>query len=138
MPNAQMLPTPVALMKFQLHRQAECTVFLTGAQYVRIKCALVSSAFPDPQLAPERDGMRANRSAARDFAADARSLQNTPAGRRSVRKKCPLVMTLAPSGTVSGSALLRPFHPLPVAPALAISFLFACRFFPVPLPRFPP
>jgi hypothetical protein len=88
MTHAQMLPAPVELLKLQLHRQAEFTVSLADDQYARIKCAPVSSAAPALGLAPALAGTRANRSAARDFAAAARIARSSPAGRTGVRKKC--------------------------------------------------
>src|SRR5436190_1470950 len=45
-------PAPVELVKLQLHRQAECKVVSPADQYVRIKCAPVSSAVPAPQRVP--------------------------------------------------------------------------------------
>src|SRR5215472_19046168 len=107
--HSQMLPTPLKLMKLQLHRQAECTVSRAGDQYVRIKYAPVSSAAPAPPPAPVRGGTKRNKSAAKGFAAVARSARSSPAGRTSARKNDSLVITLAASLSASASAALRLF-----------------------------
>jgi len=107
MAHPQVLPAPVELVKLQLHRQTECKGSLADDQYVRIKCAPASSAAPVAAPAPTPAGIRANRSAAKDFAAAARIDRSTPAGRTCARKKSSGVITLAPSLIASGSAAFR-------------------------------
>src|SRR3974377_1694183 len=80
---------------------------LTGDQYLRIKCAPVSSGARARGLAPARADTLRHRSAARDFAAVARSARNSPAGHTSARKKSSLVITLAGSLTAFGSRGFR-------------------------------
>ena len=136
--HTQMLPRPIELMKLQLHRQTECTGILALAQYVRIKCASVSSAGPALERAPALAGTRHNRNAATDFAAGARSARSTPAGRMSARKK--MFLSDYPRGLVI-CLWLWPFpslDPFPVAPALVIAFRLSRCSFPVSLLRFPP
>src|SRR5215469_1455152 len=98
-----MLPAQLELVKLQLHRQAECKASMAGDQYVQIKCAPVSSAALVPGPAPERACTPRNKNAAADFDADGQIARSTPAGRRSARKKCSLVITLVVSLTGSGS-----------------------------------
>ena len=137
MAHPQVLPTPVELVKLQLHRQTECKRSLADDQYARIKCAPASSAAPVAAPAPAPAGIRANRSAAKDFAAAARIARSNPAGRTCARKKCSGVITLAPSLIASGSAGFPVFDPLPVTLALAVAFLLAAGGNAVLLLRLP-
>ena len=95
-----------------------------------------ASASRAPTRAPRRAGRPASRTVAAVTAASARSIRSSLAGRNNRRKKS-LGMTLAASGTASFSGGFRFFDALPVAPALPVALLFACRRGAVGLLGFP-
>jgi len=99
--------------------------------------APVSSAAPVLGRAPARASRRANRSAARDFAAGARISRSSLAGRSRDRKK---ILSDYPRG-LAHCLWLRGFavpDPLPVSSALAVPFLLARRRRPITLLGLPP
>ena len=115
-------------------------------QYLRIKCAPLSSAAPALERAPALVGTLHNRSAARDFAAAAQSTRSTPAGRRCARKK--MFRSDYPRSLANCFWPLRlpALDPFPVARALGVAFPLTTRCSPVlplslpprPVPRLRP
>lgn len=99
--------------------------------------APVSSVAPVVGRAPSRAGTPGNRSVATDFAAGAGMPGSSQAGRSSHRKN---FFSDYPRG-LANRLFFWPVpaaHPLPVALALAVTFLLARRHRPVALLRFPP
>ena len=102
-----------------------------------LSLAPVASAAPAVGRAPWRAGTPANRSVAMDCAAGAGIAGSNQAGRSSPRKN---FFSDYPRGLANRLFLgaVAASDPLPIALALAVAFLLACRHCPVSLLRSPP
>jgi len=95
-----------------------------------------ANAAPAPKRVPWHAGTPANRSVAVGFAAVAQSIHSSQAGRSSPGKK---FLSDDPRSFRNHFFLhqVPAFDALPVAPALAVPFLFSGRRRPIGLPRLP-